>query len=122
MRRKKVAAFAGNDKSGKKKKHTMASTLLDWIDKSSSMTNMHGFNWLVRIRNAYLKTLALLAFGLVFLVITTVLVRSGFEFVADKSIQSTQVSSRVGDINFPQVAICNPWFFERNAFLGKNVL
>lgn len=101
------------------KEKTLASELLDWLDNTTAKTSMHGCNWFVRIDNVVLKIIFFICIEVVFWSVVASLVMSGFTFVADKSIQSARVSSPGGNISFPQITICHPWYFERQAFLGR---
>lgn len=122
MKKKGITVVPKWDSSKKKGgEKTLASALLQWLNTSSNTTSIHGFNWIARINNVYLKVLLFMGMNIVSCIVVAALVSSGLEFNADKSIQSTRVSSQTGNISFPQMTICHPWYFEREAFLGKYI-
>ena len=103
----------------KRRRRPFSAVLLEWFDSVCATSSMHGAPWIVAIKNGYLKFIAFNGINLVFWGTVAVLVMQGLDFVRDKNIQSTRVSSRTGGIKFPQITLCHPWYFERKAFLGK---
>lgn len=120
MEKKRVSLYPESETPREQRTKTVAEILVEWLDATSAMTTMHGGNWVGRIQNVHLKVLLFISLEVVFWTVVALLAMSGLEFVADKSIQSTQVSSRVGNVRFPQMTICHPWYFERKAFIGMN--